>query len=137
DDKIWTERNFFKDTDYRYRSGHRDQWHRDYDREYDPNYRGDRRQPHDESFLNRIGDGIREGWNNLIHSDREREENQYYDRDRGYTRPQDRMQDRRDNRRFGPEEERERGYTRRESEWKNSGPDHRDEDYIHPTDPRY
>src|SRR5690606_6998024 len=31
DDDIWTERNAYKDSDFRYRSGHRNYWHEDYD----------------------------------------------------------------------------------------------------------
>jgi hypothetical protein len=83
DDRYWTERNNYKDHDYRYRSGHRGYWHED----YDENYEGRHHPPHPDNFFVHIGQGIRDGWNNLFH--RHPEEPRNEDRsDRG-RRPDD------------------------------------------------
>src|SRR5690349_14823973 len=46
DDRIWTERNDYKDADYRYRSGNRNYWHEDYDEQYE----GRHHRPHPQNF---------------------------------------------------------------------------------------
>ena len=126
DTKIWSERNDYKDNDYRYRSGHRNYWHEDYDEKYE----GQHHRPHPQNFFSNIGQGLREGWNNLVHGrhDDNRYEGNRYDDDHH-----------RNKRTYNPYDSYRLDRNRNESrnnpqsdEWHNSGPDHRDEDFFDP-----
>ncbi|MFC5270453.1 hypothetical protein [Adhaeribacter terreus] len=145
DDRIWSERNDYKDSDYRYRSGHRNFWHEDYDDKYEANRHPHRRHP--ESFIEHLGEGIREGWNNLVHPRHERERYEAHRRERmhrnelrhwpnaeNYPSAEDRSQ-----RAIREEERREDEMRRRQIEqesrrhgagWHNAGPNHHDEDFF-------
>ena len=131
DTSIWTERNAYKDNDYRYRSGHRNYWHEDYDEKYE----GRHHHPHPQNFFANIGQGLREGWNNLVHGrhDDDRYEDEYRRNKRPYN-PYDSYRLNQGDNRYNRPEERDNPMQSRtnpqSNEWKNSGPDHRDEDFF-------
>ncbi len=114
-DRIWTERNDYKDADYRYRSGNRNYWHEDYDEQYE----GRHHRPHPQNFFSNIGQGIREGWNNLVH--------RHHDDDRYQENRNRRPHNAYENYRLDKSDSRVRPNS---DEWHNSGPDHRDEDFF-------
>jgi hypothetical protein len=68
DNRMWTERNRYKDEDYRYRSGHRDTWERpanlDYNEDDRARQRGDYRGQQ-EGFFDRIGNTISHAWHHM------------------------------------------------------------------------
>lgn len=77
DHRDYTERNAYKDTDYRYRSGNRGNWEAP-GSEYVNNQNQYRNTPRneDEGFFDRMGNSIRETWNNITNS-HDVEDNQY------------------------------------------------------------
>lgn len=118
DTSIWTERNDYKDEDYRYRSGNRNYWHEDYDEQYENRHH----RPHPQNFFTNFGQGIREGWNNLFHRHEYDDRNRYEDRSHR-NHPYNAYESYRQN----PQEHRSNPGS---NEWHNSGPDHRDEDFF-------
>lgn len=108
DDRYWTERNDYKDSDFRYRSGHRGYWHDDYDEQYENR---PKQYHHQESFWDHVGEGIRDGWNNMFHR-----------------RPHDvREEERRED--HQRRRDHEQKFWREDPDYRNAGPDHRDEDF--------
>ncbi|MGV3503357.1 MAG: hypothetical protein ACO1O1_06590 [Adhaeribacter sp.] len=101
DTRFWTERNRFKDDDYRYRSGNRDTWQSaenlDYEEEDRARHRGDFRHQ-EEGFFDRMGNRISQAWRNMTHEDDEDRPGNYSSRNRDYASgsrwTQDRDQDR-------------------------------------------
>lgn len=77
DNHTWSERNDFKDDDYRYRSGHRDTWHRDYDRMDNHDNEGYRR--HEPGFFEAAGNKMSQFWNDMVHPDRNYELNRRHE----------------------------------------------------------
>jgi hypothetical protein len=146
DDQIWTERNAYKDSDYRYRSGHRNYWHEDYDDKYEESHPPHRRHP--EGILGHIGEGIREGWNNLVHPRQGNQTREMNDRNRysgndvrhwpnsgNYpvnerSQRSIRQEERREDEMRRRQQERES--RRHDSDWHNAGPNHHDEDFFDP-----
>ncbi|MBK0404784.1 hypothetical protein I5M27_17465 [Adhaeribacter sp. BT258] len=148
DDRIWTERNDYKDSDYRYRSGHRNYWHEDYDDKYEANRPFHHRHP--EGIIGHVSEGIREGWNNLVHRHDRNQPDRDRDRDNrerqsGYeTRHWPNAEnypgaEQRSQRVIREEERREDEMRRRQKEreshrhddrWHNAGPNHHDEDFF-------
>lgn len=67
-DRAWTERNRYKDDDYRFRSGHRDTWRQFGDLDYEEDdlarQRGDYRG-REEGFFDRMGNRISQAWRNM------------------------------------------------------------------------
>lgn len=86
DTGIWTERNAYKDSDYRYRSGHRGYWHEDYDEKYE----GRQHNRHPEGFFQHMGEGIREGWNNLFNRNQPDQGEERHHQERHFNRHQER-----------------------------------------------
>jgi hypothetical protein len=122
---LWTERNAYKDHDYRYRSGHRGYWHEDYDEKYE----GMHHRRHPDSFFAHIGEGIREGWNNLMHRNPQQEEMERRRHE------EERHEQRNRHWPFSEKSERDSRNQHMErknlgAEWHNSGPEHRDEDFF-------
>lgn len=68
DTRFWTERNRYKDDDYRYRSGNRDTWQNAGDLDYEEEARarqwGDFRSQ-EEGFFDRMGNKISQPWHNI------------------------------------------------------------------------
>ena len=149
DDQIWTERNAYKDSDYRYRSGHRNYWHEDYDDKYETDY--PRHSRHPESFFGHVGEGIREGWNNLTHRQHTpergsryeerspesnyRNEPRHWPNTSNYPGDVRRQKNVRSEERW-EDERRRQDYKQRsrqqDPDWHNAGPDHHDEDFFDP-----
>jgi hypothetical protein len=117
DTNIWTERNDYKDQDYRYRSGHRNYWHEDYDQQYE----GRPHRPHPRDFFTNIGQGIREGWENLTH--RHHRDDIHHDDSNRRGKPHNAYE----NYRLANSPRRDNPQS---NQWHNSGPDHRDEDFF-------
>ncbi|KAA9345877.1 hypothetical protein [Adhaeribacter soli] len=126
DTSIWTERNAYKDSDYRYRSGNRGYWHEDYDEMYE----GKHHDQHPGGILQHIGEGIREGWNNMFNRDQRNQGEELRRQDARYYENQN--QQRRWPSSHWDEDRHRRHEQERKNlgaEWHNSGPDHRDEDF--------
>lgn len=72
DTRFWTERNRYKDDDYRYRSGNRDTWQSagdlDYEEEDRARQRGDFRAQ-EEGLFDRMGNRISQAWHQLTHDE--------------------------------------------------------------------
>lgn len=87
DTRFWTERNRYKDDDYRYRSGNRDTWQNagalDYEEEDRARQRGDFRG-HEKDIFDRMGNRISQAWHNLVHDQDEDRPANYSSRNRGY-----------------------------------------------------
>lgn len=73
-DRAWSERNRYKDDDYRFRSGHRDTWRQYNDLDYEEDdlarQRGDY-QGREEGFFDRIGNRISHAWRNMTQEEDE------------------------------------------------------------------
>ena len=125
DTGIWTERNDYKDDDYRYRSGNRNYWHEEYDQQYENR---PQQHQHPDNFFTHIGQGIRHGWNNMFHRNNDENQNDRYNQEnnnqhRNNWQQNPAYRNYNDNRQSG-------NRNPQSSEWHNSGPDHRDERFF-------